>query len=495
VSRPATAPRRLAMAGVDAAELDFIRSNSSELPNLRGILARSVLQTIESSASLLTGSVWPTFGTATNPGEHGMYHHLQWDASSMRMRRVSPDWLDFEPFWYELARRGRRVIAIDVPLIPPPRELPQGIAVLNWGSHDQIEPFTCRPRSLEGEIRRRFGRHPMGIEIPVGKTVGELEKIRDDLVRGARRKGALVRWLLDQAPWDFFITAFGETHRGGHILWPDGPGGESIPPRALLDVYRAVDEAVGDVLTAPSLADAALVLFALHGMGPNVSQEHFVPGVMDLVNSRFPGGRAAVVTNGKGRPDRPSRGIVRVLRERVPASIQNRIARLVPASVRDEVMNQSVIGGVDWTRTPGFDLVADMYGYLRLNVRGRERDGVLERDGEALPRYVAWVRDCFESLRIAGSDEPLVGAVHWTGDVFPGARLDHLPDMVVTWSGQRPAERIESALIGPLTAELATGRSGNHLSRGFCAAPASVLGSRTLTDGRGLAAFAMEVVA
>jgi predicted AlkP superfamily phosphohydrolase/phosphomutase len=476
------------MIGLDAADLAFIQSSSSELPNLRRAIGKSVLHTIRSTADLLTGSVWPTFATATNPGDHGMYHHLQWDAKSMRMRRVSAEWFDFEPFWYELARRGRRVIAVDVPLIFPPRDLTEGIAVLNWGSHDQLGPLTCHPRHLEGEVRRRFGSHPMGIEIPVGKSVSELEKIRDNLVKGARRKGALVRWVLDQAPWDFFLTAFGETHRGGHILWPDGPGGETIPAHALLDVYRAVDEAVGDILAAPSLAGAGVIVFALHGMGPNISQEHFVPRVMDLVNAGFAG----------GTPDRPSsteppskRGIVRMLREHVPASIQNRIARLVPVSVRDEVVSRSVVGGHDWSVTSGFDLAADLNGYLRLNVRGREREGILERDGDALRRYVAWVRECFESLRIAATGEPLVGEVHWTPDAFPGPQVDHLPDLIVTWAGGPPTERIESARIGPVTAQLATGRSGNHRRDGFCAV--SGIESGTLQDGRDLAALARSV--
>lgn len=483
-----TAPPRLALIGLDAADLGFIQASSSELPNLRRVLAKSALHRVRSTADLLTGSVWPTFCTASNPGEHGVYHHLQWDAGSMRMRRVSPGWLDLQPFWTDFARRGRRVIAVDVPLTFPPRVLREGISVLNWGSHDQLGPVACLPKRLEGEIRRRFGSHPMGIEIPVGKSVAELERIRDELVRGARRKGALVRWLIDQAPWDFFITAFGETHRGGHILWPDGPGGETIPAGALLDVYRAVDEGLGDILAAPSLAGAGLVVFALHGMGPNTSQEHFVPAVMDLVNDGFAGG-----TSGRAPKEAPQspRGIVRALRERVPAAIQNRIARLVPVSVRDEVVNRSVVGGHDWSRTSGFDLAADLNGYLRLNVRGREREGSLDRDGEVLQRYVAWVRECFESLRIAGTGEPLVGGVHWTGDVYPGPRLDILPDLVVTWSGSRPTERIDSPLIGAVSAKLATGRSGNHRRDGFCAV--SGLEPRALGDGRDLARLVQEV--
>jgi len=482
--------RRLAMIGLDAADLGFIRSSGGSLPNLRRTLEEGALQRLDSPAHLLTGSVWPTFSTATDPGEHGIYHHLQWDASRMRLRRVATDWLDCEPFWYELARRGRRVVAVDVPMTFAPR-LPKAVEVVNWGAHDQLGPLACSPRGLERELRQRFGSHPMGWEIPVGKSPAELGRIRDNLVRGARRKGALVRWLLERQPWDFFIAVFGETHRGGHILWPERPGAGTVPAGALLDVYRAVDEALGEVFAAPVLAGASVVVFSLHGMQANISQEHFLPALMDLVNARFVGAQAP----GGSRAPSARRGIVRRLRESVPPAIQNRVARAVPVAVRDEVVNRSIVAGHDWHSTPGFDLLTDLNGYVRLNVRGREREGAFERDGEVLARYVSWVRECFGSLRADGSDEPLVADVRLVAEVFPGPRVDHLPDLVVRWSGQPPVSRVASPVIGALTAELATGRSGNHHREGFCIASGPGAPLPPLANGRELGSFVASSLA
>ena len=485
-----TSSRRLAMIGLDAADLGFIQAASGVLPILSRVLADGALHRLRSPADLLPGAVWPTFYTASGPGEHGMYHHLQWRADQMRLARVADDWIYCEPFWYDLERQGRRVVAVDVPLTFPSR-LRDGVEVLSWGSHDELGPFECHPKSLEGEIRRRFGRHPMGSEIPVGKATRELAAIRDNLVRGAGRKGELIRWLLASNSWDFFIAVFGETHRGGHILWPDGPGSGAVPPGALLDVYRAVDQALGDVLSAPSLAGAGVIVFSLHGMRANTSQEQFVPAVMDLVNSRFDGGRS----NEGSRAMPPHRGIVRRLRERVPPSIQNLVAHMVPVPVRDAVINRSIVAGHDWPDTPGFDLLSDLNGYLRLNVRGRERNGSIDRNGEVLARYVAWVRDCFLSFRIPESEEPVVAEVHLANETFPGSRVDYLPDMVVRWTGHAPVSRIESAILGPVTADLATGRSGNHHREGFCVLTVAGEEASTLADGIGLASFVRGLLA
>ena len=456
-------PRRrrpLVLLGLDAADLDLIEAHRASLPALRRVLDTGAVARLASTAGLLSGSVWPTFATGTLPGVHGVYHHLQWDADRMQLRRVAADWLGWEPFWTGLERRGLDVAVIDVPMTYPSR-LARGFEVANWGSHDQIGPFTAQPTTLGTEVRRRFGRsHPMGAEIPVEKTPAQLERIRRNLVGGAARKGDLVRWMLGEREWDVFLAVFGEPHRGGHILWPDGDG-ESLA--ALLDVYRAVDEALGSVLEVVP-KDATVIVFSLHGMGPNTSQEHFVPGVMDRVCAGFAGGHA-----GDFAASRAPGGLVRWLREQVPAGVQNAIARAVPVAVRDEVMNRQITGGRNWAQTPGLALLADLNGYLRFNLRGRERDGRLEPGSDDLERYEAWVKECFAELRVAETGARLVADVILARDAFTGPRTHRLPDVIVTWSGAPPASRVCSQRLGEITADLATGRGGNHRSLGFCA--------------------------
>jgi predicted AlkP superfamily phosphohydrolase/phosphomutase len=301
----------------------------------------------------------------------------------------------------------------------------------------------------------------MGAEIPVDKTPAQLARIRRDLVAGAALKGDLVRWLLGRRDWDVLLAVFGETHRGGHLLWPDADG---APLDAVLDVYRAVDRALGTVLEAVP-PDATVIVFSLHGMGSNTSQEHFVPRLMDRLNAAVDA--TSTRATPAGRP--PRRGLVRWLREQVPASAQNAVARAVPVAIRDEVMNRQIAGGRDWLRTPGFALLADLNGYLRLNVRGRERDGLLGAESDAFRRYLVSVKECFAGLRVAGTDEPLTAEVVLAREAFPGARVGRLPDLIVRWSGVRPAARVRSPGLGEIAADLATGRGGNHRPEGFCA--------------------------
>ncbi len=452
------------MIGVDAGDLNFIQAHLHRLPNLRTALEQGPLHRLRSTAGLLTGSVWPTFYTGTSPGEHGIHHHLQWDSQSMHLRRVTADWLYCEPFWYELERRGLEVAAIDVPLTFPSR-LQRGVEVISWGSHDALCPFTTHPRQLAFEIRRLFGQHPMGSEIPVEKTPGQLERIRRNLVAGARRKSELTRSLLAQRDWDFFLTVFGETHRGGHILWPESGDESDSAFQALLEVYEAVDRSVGEVLSALSKAPTIVVLFALHGMGRNTSQEHFLPKIMDRLNAQFTRKGA---TSADRRAAGKQRSLVRLLRETVPARLQNAVAQAVPVGVRDAVVDRQITAGRDWSGTPGLALLADLHGYLRWNICGREKEGMLDAGSVRLKEYQDWIHRGLYELRISDTGNPLVRDILQARDVFPGRRTAQLPDAIVTWTGAPPASRLHSDTIGDLSAELASGRGGNHRPEGFC---------------------------
>ena len=158
---------------------------------------------------------------------------------------------------------------------------------------------------------------------------------------------------------------------------------------------------------------------------------------------------------------------MRLLREKLPARLQHTIAQAVPSVVRDFVVDRAITAGHDWARTPALATLASVSGYLQFNIRGRERLGMLDEGSDAFSRYVRSLREGFQSFRIARTGEPLVKEITWTRDAFPGAHQRRLPDAVVSWTGVPTVSRIHSPTLGTITAELPTGRSGNHHPDGF----------------------------
>jgi predicted AlkP superfamily phosphohydrolase/phosphomutase len=453
---------RVLLIGVDASEISLIRRSLPSLPTFRRLLEEAVFFPLRSSAEYLTASVWPTFYTGTSPGEHGIVQHIQWDPQGMRLRRISSDWLYCEPFWYDLARAGLSVAVLDVPFTFENR-LPQAIEITNWGSHDLMGRFQTNPPEFRREIRRRFGRHPMGYEIPVSKGARQLESTKRECVIGAKTKGDLARWLRDTIDWDFLLAVFGESHRGGHLLWHENDEAHAhIPAQSLLDVYRAVDTAVGTLLDGIDTETTTVAVFSLHGMGFDFSHGHFVRRAMDRINAAF--GK-----NGAARDDPPARqrGVVRALRESIPASLQHGIARAVPVQVRDWVVSREAAGGLDWPRVPGFALRSDLYGLVRLNVKGRERLGMLEAGSDAYRRYVEHLRTGFLNLRSVGAEQPIIRDIVPTSEVLSGERQHLLPDLILRWTDEYPAAEVHSTELGVIRAAPAAGRTGEHRPDGF----------------------------
>src|SRR5262249_52650547 len=336
---------RVAMIGLDAASLEFITTSRASLPTLSRLLETGVVQRLQSrSAELFPASVWPTFYTATEPGRHGVYYPLQWDRESMSLRPAI-DLLYCEPFWHELERRGYRVVALDVPATGRSR-LRRGIEITDWATHEETQGFTVHPPEVEREIPRQFGGRSIGPEIPVQKSLRQLQRLRSEAVTSAARKGAFVRWLLARQDWDFLITVFGETHRGGHLFWPTPPAagyGSQVPETALLDCYQPLDPALGDIVQLCLDGNTVLVVFSVAGMGLDTSQDHFTRAIMDRVNQRFGADHFDAHTELNGRAAiRPPRSVMRVLRQHLPPRLQHAIGRAVPLAWKDAVVNRAV---------------------------------------------------------------------------------------------------------------------------------------------------------
>jgi hypothetical protein len=105
-------------------------------------------------------------------------------------------------------------------------------------------------------------------------------------------------------------------------------------------------------------------------------------------------------------------------------------------------------------------LPGDHFGYIRLNLRGREREGIVG-DRDALLDEIA---DGLLTFRDPDG-APAVAAVHRVHDELAGRAVDRLPDLVVRWS-DRPSTRLPgvgSPRFGDVARRgVGSGRSGNH---------------------------------
>jgi predicted AlkP superfamily phosphohydrolase/phosphomutase len=455
---------RVLMLGIDAMSLPFATAHLDQLPALQSLLKQGVLIAPETPAGEFSGSPWPTFASGKDVGEHGIYFPFQWDAKHRKLRRQrDAAWsrqFEFEPFWYELSRVGIACTVLDAGCVLNSSAAPCR-QITNW-SYQESSWAEASDSRLLAEVTHRFGRRPIGKDVPVPRNNASCNEIRDRLIDAVKRKTDAILWLMNQHDWQFFLAGFYEVHRGGHILWPtDAAFGSKPDSHALLEVYKAQDRQLQRIIEHALDESTTLILFALHGMGPNAAQDHFLSKIMARLNAQYLSELGHVDKSAKG----PS--IISLLRKAVPYKLQIVLAELLGENVQDWVANRAVLGGLDWSRTPAFALSTEGVGYLRLNIKGREAQGFFEAGSKELDHYLAWLEDALLSIRVDGTDEPLLKSILRTDNLFKGPRSQLLPDILLKWAPAAPVEYIVSNKIGKIHERIRTGRGGNHIGESF----------------------------
>jgi predicted AlkP superfamily phosphohydrolase/phosphomutase len=473
------------MIGVDAGEPRLIERWTSDgsLPRLARLMEDGAYGRLASPADWLVGSPWPTFFTGVTPADHGFYHYLQWNPARMAAVPPVPDDLPVEPFWRPLAARGPRAVVFDVPFSQKPEPF-NGLELCGWGTHDHLGPPCSFPTSIAADVVERFGRSPLSREVHRAAPIGRLLKVRDELIRTTEWMTDVALDLERREAWELFLVCLSATHRGGHKLWsetstlskPGSPGSEEFAD-ALRQVYVAVDRAVGRLIDAAG-RDTTVVIFSTHGMGPNTCHTPLLDQMLRQVlgESRRP-------------PVSRSFGLLSALRNTVPLAARSEIGARLPESLQTRLASFWETGGLEWASTRALCPVADLQGYIRLNVRGREAFGIVEpgSESEALGEEIEAGLKTFVD---ATTGEAVVEAVARPAELYPdGVKRDSLPDIIVRWSETPIAERseIRSSSFGsvywPTPGRNPNGRSGNHRPEGFVLAAGHAYRAGTRLEG------------
>jgi predicted AlkP superfamily phosphohydrolase/phosphomutase len=453
--------RVLAILQFDAAALPLIEQMLADdrLPTLAGLRRRGTWTPIDGEATFLQSSTYPTLCTGIDVRDHGIYSAFPWSASEQRacsmLKLPRP-----RTIWERLTERGRRALIVDPYLAFAPREM-AGIYVSGLHFEDRIVmQHRSVPRDQHRALARRYGRPPRLDDVYGVRRVASLLEWRDELIAGPNRIAHAVCDLLSRQSFELLWLNFAVSHKAGHHLWdPASVVDEPIDRETerslrggLVDVYRAIDTAMARVLDAlPN--DSDVIVFSPTGMGPNTSRGDFLPDMLDLV--LIGGGRQPPSIKAR----RPS---IWSLRSRIPARWRSSIARALPDRIVADLTTR-LYASADWSRTQAIAIPGENKGYVRLNLRGREREGIVD------PAAADELTDAIVQGLMTFRDpdgSPSITKVERMRDLAGGRPYsERLPDLVVFW-GDRPAarlDRVRSSQFGEVQRRgIGSGRSGNH---------------------------------
>ena len=444
------------------------------MPNLAGVRGRGVFGPLESITEISSGSIWPSFYTGVHPAKHGQFFtHMQIEPGTYRIDKKYADDVPCDPFWMELHRGGRKSVVIDV---AQSRPIPgfDGVHVVGWGSEYPAWKRSSEPPAVMETILERWGPHPLTDEYRLAikpETSEEYEAFRSELLHGAKTKAAIARWLLESHDPDFCLTVFPEPHWATHLLWdtldPDHP--RHTPEHAdsrtqtFREVLGTIDRFIGEAQALQP--DADLLVFSLSGMGPNYSGWHILPEFLTRlgmsaeprgVNRLMPMARWGAWTT-------------RAVERAVGRPLLEGARHLLPRRLWDRWTRKILHAGGEWRRSRVFWVPNDYSGVLRVNLAGREPQGLVA-PGAEYEAICDEVTEALLELRHLETGRPIVREVLRPQQLWKGPHVDVLPDLLILWANETLIDGARSERIGEIRCEYPERRTGAHRREAFLAA-------------------------
>ena len=456
--------------GIDAAESTLVREmiDRGELPALSALLATGKWLEVRSPSTIGSGTVWPTFLTGEDPTAHGIYSEWKWLPETMSLRRYEGHHLT--PFWKAAADDGVSVGVFDVPFAPPVG-ITRGFEVCEWWAHDSTAAgLRANPDPVRSLVTAAPA-HPLSDNRFFNTTPDSKSNLRDLAAacsEGARVRGALAQRLIKETNPQVSILVFPELHHAGHQLWhtvapehevynglaSNGDRSQSF----LRDVYRAVDQQLGAIVDAVSSATTVLV-FSLHGMRPALGFPAFLGS---LLCER---GFSSLESWASQSWSKRALSLFAATKRHAPVGLKKLYYQLTPITATYKLARPTMLPAYDWSKTRAFSLPTDQYGWIRVNLIGRESQGIVPVED-----YEHLCRDLEQMLLSLASEdgELLVQNVNRTAADAASVRVNPLPDLVVHWrdaafssSLKLKGSKVQPQMVGKKS-------TGQHTAPGFC---------------------------
>ncbi|PWU25507.1 MAG: hypothetical protein C5B48_00940 [Candidatus Rokuibacteriota bacterium] len=453
-----TAPA-LTVIGLDAATFTVIEPllEAGQLPHLEELLGRAARGPLRSTTHPLTPVAWTTMLTGVNAGRHGIWDFSDRGDSGYGQRVVNGGFRSAAAVWDHLNAAGRRVGLVNVPFTWPAPEV-DGFVVAGFDASGREAGLT-HPPGLARELRDRFGPLDLDHAFPLDARGDiDLDRVR----RACEQRVASTAFLCDRFEPELLVVVFMSADHIHHLCWPEWEAEGSASRVA--DVYRLLDEAVG-ALVGGLGGEGDTMVVSDHGGGA-------LHGVLNLnawlaregyLHYGYESGRAT-----RERTRRVGYDLFE-LRRLLPPGLRRTVKQRLPG-LRERAYRLREFTAVDWRRTSVFSY--GTFGNVVINVRGRERSGVVEQGAE-YERLRKEVAAKLLELR-SSTGERIVQAVHPREELFQGPELERLPDLVVefrdyAWLGKGNLKSRSTSIWDEIEVGKGSKRSyvGSHRTEGI----------------------------
>ena len=436
--------------------------DSGQLPALASLREKSARFLLDHGSAKRTGLAAEHFSSGLSPEDAGRWSAFGFDRNSYDIRQEGARCAPFT------SKMKSRTVVFDMPYFDfSLASNAQGLTA--WGAHDPGSDLASNPAGLVDEVLERFGPYPAqqwvyGFAWPSPercRTMGE------QLVRGIEQRSKVALWLLKERlpDWDLGLVGVSESHSCLEGLWhgiDDRHPLHHLPSSSaagegIRNVYRAIDRLIGDLLA--EFEDATVVVASMHGMGPNQSDVSSMVLLPELLFreafgepflrerecwTKAPDGLPILAEDERWQVETPgfeAKG--KRLRGRVSALVPKPVKTLLKQALPLEISNSKWLRPLQWMpaaryqpywhQMRAFALPSYFDGRIRINLAGREREGLVPFDD-----YEACcdgIQKTLEACVDPATGDGVVDFIEFHCDGDPWDLDSSHADMTVVWKG------------------------------------------------------------
>lgn len=223
-----------------------------QLPNFRRLTERGVYGNLMSSTPAITVPAWSSMLTGKDPGVLGFYgFRNRADYSYDKMTIATGSSVKEKRVWDYLGEAGKDVIVVGVPQTYPVQPV-NGVLISSFLTPSVKNQYTF-PNELRYEIDRVLDGEEYDVDVRQFRT-DDKDFLLKQIYAMNEKQFKVMRYLMDNKPWDFFMFVDMGVDRIHHGMWlfhdethPKHEPGNKYK-NAIRDYYIRVDEQVGTLL-------------------------------------------------------------------------------------------------------------------------------------------------------------------------------------------------------------------------------------------------------
>lgn len=242
--------------GLDCAPPELIFDQwRGELPNLGRLIAGGAYAEMYSSTPAITVPAWSSMTSSKDPGTLGFYGFRNRKDYSYDNRYIATSLAVKEKrVWDILGEAGKQCVVVGVPQTYPVKP------INGWLISSFLTPSTTNPKvqwthppELRAEVEALLAPDTYDVDVPQFRTDDKsylLQQIHDMTAKRFK----VMRHLMENKPWDFFMFVEMGVDRIHHGLWahhdPTHPKHDPKSPykNGIRDYYRYLDREIGTLL-------------------------------------------------------------------------------------------------------------------------------------------------------------------------------------------------------------------------------------------------------